>query len=392
MDATLPKKSESLLVAMIGFDSVNHNISGKPAPEAALACYLECVAKKMGFNTQRLPLEGDRFNLLVTKEIGVSAPWIFFESHMDTVAVEGMTIDPFKGEIRNGRIYGRGASDTKGTGAAMLWALKQYGEAGKGKNNIAIAFTTDEEISKTGILSLVGKHLPGLPWVPVGVIVGEPTSLNLIIAHNGLVRWKIHTRGVAAHSGDPSKGRSAISMMMWVIDMIENVYAKSLTQSNPLTGKAQCTVNVIRGGVQVNIIPESCEIEIDRRTIPGEDGAIVISEVENLLDELRRTDPSLIVEQHRPYIDPPLNPSGADAFIGIVQEVLTEAGLPAKAQGACYGTDASQFSEIGIPAVVIGPGNIAQAHTKDEWLALEQLEQGIEVYRSLMNASWENIT
>jgi len=376
---------------MIGFDTVNHNISGRTAPEADLARYLEGVASDLGFGTKQLPLDDHSFNLLVTREADPAAPWILFESHLDTVTVEGMTIDPFKAEIRDGRIYGRGACDTKGTGAAMLWALKQYADAGDGANNIAIAYTTDEEISKTGVHGLIGKHLPALHWKPVGAVIGEPTMLEPIVAHNGIVRWKIHTRGIAAHSGDPSKGRSAISMMMWVIDTIENAYARGLTQSHPLTGKAQCTVNVVHGGVQVNIIPEHCEIEVDRRTIPGEDGAEVVPDFEKLLDKLRQADPDLVVEQQEPYIDPPLNPAGGEAFLEIVQNTLTEAGLPPDARGAHYGTDASQFPEIGIPAVVIGPGDIAQGHTKDEWLALEQLERGIDVYRRLMSAGWKSI-
>ena len=391
MTPTLPETCESLLAAMIGFDTVNHNISGKRAPEVDLAVYLEGVADAMGFDTQRLPLDDHSFNLLVIHEADPAAPWILFESHLDTVAVEGMTIDPFNAQIRDGRIYGRGACDTKGTGAAMLWALKQYADVGDGANNVAIAYTTDEEISKTGVHGLTDKHLPAMPWKPVGAVIGEPTMLEPIIAHNGIVRWKVHTRGIAAHSGDPAKGKSAISMMMWVIDTIENAYARGLTQSHPLTGRAQCSVNVIHGGVQVNIIPEHCEIEVDRRTVPGEDGGEVVSEVEKLLDKLRQADPDLVVEQKRPYIDPPLSPAGGEAFVEIVQKTLAKAGLPPAARGAHYGTDASQFPEIGIPALVIGPGDIAQGHTKDEWLALEQLELGVDVYHRLISADWKSI-
>ena len=376
---------------MVSFDTVNSSISGNPDAEVELASYLETVAGAMGFATQRLALEGKSFNLLVMHEIDPAAPWLMFESHMDTVMVEGMTIDPFKAEFCDGRIYGRGACDTKGTGAAMLWALKQYA-SDDGPNNVAIAFTTDEEVGKFGARMLTAKQMPTFGWRPVGAVVGEPTMLKPIVAHNGVARWKIVTHGIAAHSADPNKGRSAISMMMEVIDMIEQRYAPSLTASHTLTGKAECTVNVIRGGVQVNVIPERCEIEIDRRIVPGEDGAIVAPSVEALLDELRKQDADLVVEQEKQYLDAPIDPVGGEAFAAIVQGVLGEMKLSTELSGARYSTDASQFAEIGIPVVVLGPGDIAQAHTKDEWLALAQLHRGFDVYRRLMQADLKGIT
>ncbi len=390
MPPTSHHTCEALLADMVSFNTVNGHISGKPDAEVELARYLEAVATEAGFATQRLPLDGESFNLLVTHETNPTAPWLLFESHMDTVTVEGMTIDPFDVQVRDGRIYGRGACDTKGTGAAMVWALKQYAGSG-GPNNIAIVFTTDEEISKTGIHCFAADQLPALGWQPSGAIVGEPTLLKPIVAHNGIARWKIHTRGVAAHSADPTKGKSAISMMMKVIDVIESRYAPSLTASHPLTGKAQCTVNVIRGGSQVNIIPEHCEVEVDRRVVPGEDNTTVYPAVEALLDELRAAHPGLVVEQEQPYLDVPLDPAGGEAFAAVVQSVLGNMGLPTEVEGVPYGTDASQLAVAGVPTVVLGPGNIAQAHTKDEWLELDQLHRGIEVYLNLMRADLEEL-
>jgi len=382
---------EALLADMVGFDTVNHNISGKADAEAELARYLEEVAGGMGLQTRRLPIVGESFNLLVTHEVDADGPWLLFESHLDTVTVAGMTIEPFVAEIGEGKITGRGSCDTKGTGAAMLWALRRYAESGGG-TNVAIAYTIDEEIGKTGVRTFTGGQLATLGWRPVGVVIGEPTLLKPVVAHNGIARWKIHTRGVAAHSGDPAKGRSAISMMVRVVDAIEQRYVPSLTASHPLTGKAQCSVNVIRGGVQVNVIPEFCEIEIDRRVVPGEDNATVVPTVERLLEELRGEFPEIEVEQQEPYLDPPLDPAGGEAFAGAVCGVLKGMGLDGEPAGVYYGTDGSQFSAIGISAVVLGPGSIEQAHTKDEWLALDQLERGIEVYLNLMCADWRERT
>jgi len=380
---------EALLADMVSLDSVNGNISGVADAEVELARYLAEVAEGLGLQTQRLPLTGDSFNLLVLHKVDPKAPWLLFESHLDTVTVANMTISPFEAVIADGRITGRGSCDTKGTGAAMLWALRQCVEAGGLSTNIAVAFTTDEEIGKAGVRAFCGEQLACLGWRPVGAIIGEPTLLQPVVAHNGIARWKIHTRGVAAHSGDPSKGRSAISAMVRVIDAIEGQYIPSLTARHPLTGKAQCSINVIHGGVQVNVIPERCEIELDRRVVPGEDNRTVLPAVEEVLEELRRVHPDLEVEQQEAYLDPPLDPAGGEAFAARVGQVLAGLGLANEPAGVYYGTDASQFSEIGIPAVVIGPGSIEQAHTKDEWLSLEQLNRGIDVYLGLMRATWE---
>jgi len=377
---------------MVSFDTVNHNISGKVDAEVELARYLDSAATDMGFATQRLSLDGESFNLLITHEVSPQAPWLLFESHMDTVTVEGMIIDPFVSEIRDGKIYGRGACDTKGTGAAMLWALKQYAAENNESNNIAIVFTTDEEIGKEGVSRFAAEQLPNLGWRPVGAIIGEPTMLKPVVAHNGVARWKISTKGVAAHSADPSKGRSAISMMMKVIDLIENTYTPSLTATHPLTGKAQCSVNVIRGGVQVNVIPESCEIHVDRRIVPEEDKQTVRPTVEKLLEELQQLNPGMAVELNEMILDSALDPTGNESLTQCVQGVLDKMGLPAQVKGVAYGTDAPQLSEVGVPAIVIGPGSIEQAHTKDEWLSLDQLDRGIEIYLNLMRADLKELS
>lgn len=375
---------ESLLRAMVGFDTVNSAISGKPDAELALSVYLEDRAKSMGLDTRRLPVTGEGFNLLVTHQVDGHAPWLLFESHLDTVSVDKMTVDPFAGRILGGRMYGRGACDTKGTGAAMLWALSRYRKRG-GPNNVAILFTLDEEIGKTGVRTFAASQLPGLGWRPAGVIVGEPTRLRAVVAHNGVVRWRIRTEGVAVHSSDPGRGRSAIRMMTEVIAALEERYIPRLTSEHPLTGRAQCSINMIRGGTQVNIIPEHCEIHVDRRVVPGEDPDTVIPSVERILEAIRASNPQLTVVQETPdMVDSPLDPAGGEAFGAFVASVLGSMGLPDGLTGVGYGTDASSFSRAGIPAVVLGPGDIAQGHTADEWIDLSQLNAGADVYLNLM--------
>jgi len=376
---------------MVGFDTVNANVSGRPFPERGLAEFLESAGSALGFAAKRFPVGDSGFNLLLSCRTNSRAPWLLFESHLDTVSVEGMTVEPFAGRIREGRIYGRGACDTKGSGAAMLWAMRLYAERAERPNNVAILYTLDEEIGKSGIRAFVARHLPSLEFRPAGVIVGEPTLLRPVAAHNGVVRWAIQTQGIAAHSSDPSKGRSAISMMVKVIEPLESQYIPSLAASHPLTGKAQCSINVIRGGVQINVIPESCEIQIDRRVVPGEDPNGVLPAVEVLLDELRRQDSRLNVSQRVIFVDPPLDPRGSEALVKTVGQVLGQMGMPSQAVGVGYATDASTFAEAGVPALVLGPGDVAQAHSCDEWLALDELHKAVQVYLHLMCLPLEHI-
>ena len=187
------------------------------------------------------------------------APWLLFESHLDTVSVEGMTVDPFQGRILDGRLYGRGACDTKGTGAAMLWALFRYRQRG-GPNNVAILFTLDEEIGKTGVRTFVASQLTDLAWRPVGVVVGEPTRLRAVVAHNGVVRWRIRSGGRGRPLFESRQRTVRHCMITEVIGALEERYVPRLTAEHPLTGKAQCSINLISGGTQINIIPEHCEI------------------------------------------------------------------------------------------------------------------------------------
>jgi acetylornithine deacetylase len=384
-----PRSLTELLVAMVGFDTVNATLSGRAEPELALAVYLESLAQNFGLATRRLPVSGHGFNLLVTHEANSRLPWLMFLSHMDTVGVEGMTVPPFEGRIVDGHVLGRGACDTKASGAAMLWAMQDYArvqptgaEAG---NNIALAFTVDEEIGKAGIRALV-RDLPAIGHRFAGAVVGEPTMLKPVVAHCGCVRWTIRTTGAAAHSSDPSKGRSAISMMVKVIDAIETRYAPALSAAHPLTGRAVCSVNQVHGGTSVNVIPESCDIRLDRRIVPGEDMHDVLPGVERVLDALRRENPSLNVRQEEPFLDPALDPAGAAAFIAHLGRTLRTLGLPDQPLGVPFSTEASNLSHAGIPTVVLGPGDIAAAHTRNESVEVSQVERAADVYLALMRS------
>ncbi len=389
-----PADVVALLQAMVQIDSVSLKMGGRAEGEKPLADYLESLARAWGLETRFLPVEGYADQLLVTYQVDAALPWVLFDSHLDTVAVEGMTIDPFGGEVRDGKVWGRGACDTKGTGAAMLWAMRRYAAAADAArpNNIALLFSVDEEVAMHGIRSFVQNDLPTLGWRPGAAVVGEPSELRPIIAHNGCIRWTLTTHGKACHSSVPHDGRSAISAMVRVIDRIERDYIPTLDASHPLTGYAACSINLIRGGSAPNIIPDQCTIEIDRRLVPGEDGDQVLPAIAELLEPLRRGGGGQVPVEFTQEVvvaHPVLSDANNGALTEAVRSVLRDMGLSTLVVGAPFATHACYFDRAGIPAMVVGPGSAHTAHTKDEWVAIEQIERGVELYEGLMRSAQE---
>ena len=377
--AAVPQSCEELLAQMIAIETVNPFFGGPAEGQERLVGRLETLARGWGLGTRRLPVPAGGENLLVTCEVDPAAPWLLFESHVDTVSTAGMTVDPFRVKTEGDRLYGRGACDTKGSGAAMLWALQDYVRAAKRPHNVGLLFALDEEARMTGAKAFAATELKSFLPRLRGVIVGEPTLMRPVIATNGVMRWKTITRGRAAHSSVPANGKSAISAMLRVVDALETRYVPTVTGSHPLTGRAAMSVNVIRGGTQVNIIPEYCEIECDRRTIPGETEAQVWAEVDAVLA-------GHDVERSDVYVVPSMGDELSRDFLKLLQPVLTRHGLETVGRGEPYVTDASHFGAAGAAAIVIGPGDLAQAHTKDEWVSRRQLAQAVAVYGDLMRA------
>lgn len=389
MTCSPPDNPIQLLQSMVQINSINAALPGSDGGEAALVEYLEQASKSFGLLTQRLPVPGQCDQLWVTHQFSPDRPWLLFDSHMDTVAVEGMSIDPFGGDIRDGKVWGRGSSDTKGTGAAMLWALSRVACSTAQEdlpNNLGLLFSVDEEVTMQGVESFVQHDLAALGIQPAGVIVGEPTELRPVVAHNGCLRWTITTHGRACHSSVPHEGRSAISAMTRVIQRIEQDYIPQLSARHPLTGPAVCSINTIQGGSAPNIIPDSCVIEIDRRLVPGEDEAAVIDEIEALLDPLRNGESPVDFTQRVNVGHAPLTTAHNGPLVEFIQKQLGAMDRPTLALGAPFATHASVFDAAGIPSVVIGPGSGHTAHTKDEWVAVEQIERGAVFYERLMRS------
>lgn len=386
MSAKPPESVVELLQAMVRVDTVNSALTGRPMAEAELVDLLGQFAGQWMLDVELLPVKDQAAQLLLTLRVGADRPWVLFDSHLDTVAVDNMTIDPFAAEIRDGKVFGRGTCDTKGTGAAMLWALRQYAIDSDRPNNIALLLSVDEEVSMSGIQSFVKNDLPQLGWTPTLVIVGEPTEHTPVIAHNGVVRWGIETHGRAAHSSIPWEGRSAIADMVKVLTLLQRDYIDKLDMEHVLTGPAVASVNLIKGGSAPNIIPDRCWAEVDRRIVPGEDAASILPSVAALLDQLKQDDPQLHYTQKLRVAHPALTPESIAGVLPLVKKALNDNGIRRPAVGAPFGTHAGYLAQAGLPTLVLGPGSPHPAHTKDEWVALDEIELGVQVYGALMRS------
>lgn len=373
----------NLLADLVKLPSVNP--MGRPAKaeislEHRVTAYLEAFFKNLGAPYERQTVAPGRDNIIARFESG-PGPTLVLEVHQDTVPVDNMTIEPFGGRVEGNKLYGRGAVDIKGGMAAMLTAFARLvRERPRGAVNVLMACTVDEEHTFLGVQELVKRGLKA-----DYAIVAEPTNLNIVNAHKGVVRWHMSTTGRSCHSSKPENGVNAIYRMGRVITGIEK-YAKELSASIvcPVLGPATISVGVIQGGAGVNTVPDRCTIEIDRRAVGGENPKDAPRQV---LDYLRLVEGlDFPIEMTPCWIaEPALMPAGSDEIAARLGRAIDQVRGSHKVHSVPFGTDAATISWSGVPAVIFGPGDIAQAHTCDEWAPLDEVEQAAEIlYRAAL--------
>jgi acetylornithine deacetylase/succinyl-diaminopimelate desuccinylase-like protein len=300
---------------------------------------------------------------------GGEKPRLLLAPHTDTVSVAGMTIRPFAGEVSDGKVWGRGASDAKGPLAAMLWALRgMREELPRLGMEIWFAGLAGEEAGQHGARSLAAQERFDF------VIAGEPTGLDVVYTHKGCTQLKLTTRGRSAHASRPDLGENAIYKMAGVVRFISEVLVREIGQNpNAVLGPGTISVGTIRGGAKTNVVADRCEATVDIRTVPEQQPPALLPYIEQ---RLRSICPDLEIEAGQ---SPPL---WTDPTHPIIEHIREKLG--ARCVGAPWFCDAAIFAAQGTPAIALGPGSIAQAHTEDEWIAIPDLERGADFFQRLL--------
>jgi len=367
------------LAALVRINSVNPSYEGGQ-PESAIAAWISDFYRARGIPAFEQEVFPGRPNLIARLEGQDPSRRIVMEAHMDTASVAGMSIPPFDPTVSGGRMYGRGTCDTKAGLAAMMHALVRLKQEGiMPPREVWVVAAADEEFSYRGVVRLC----EGLQ-ADAGV-VSEPTDMRAVIATKGCVRWRILTRGRAAHSSKPHLGVNAIEHMARVVTRLAEDSLGLAKRSHPLVGPPTLNVGLIHGGVQVNFVPDACVIELDRRLIPGEEVISVLASYQVVLDQLKAEHPEIDVVMEAPMIeDIPLETPAASRVVEVASSVLKDLGRNAAPEGVPYGSDASKLSRAGIPSIVIGPGSIDQAHAAVEFVECGQVELAEEFYYRFM--------
>jgi acetylornithine deacetylase/succinyl-diaminopimelate desuccinylase-like protein len=375
-----PTNVFELLRDLVAIPSVNPH--GSPGTdhvgEQAIGEYVADFLRELGAEVKLEMVEPGRPNVVASFQPKKAAAHLAFAPHLDTVSVAGMTIPPFDPIVRDGKLFGRGSTDTKGPMAAALWALREWAQSSaRAQSRIRWTFLglMGEEAGNDGAHVLAKSGFSSDL-----TLVLEPTNLGVVTAHKGALWLEITSTGVACHGSTPDRGRNAIYAMRRVLEVIEQKIIPDLARtSHPKLGPTTLNVGTISGGSKINIVPDVCSIEVDCRVVPGIEPEKMRATFEA---ELRAVVPDIEVRLQR--YSAPLD---TDETLPWVKK------LGAQAKGfttAPWFSDASVLSGPRCPAVCIGPGSIAQAHTKDEFILLRDLEEGAELFQRWIRVAEES--
>ncbi|MGH8668374.1 MAG: M20 family metallopeptidase [Burkholderiales bacterium] len=319
-----------------------------------------CAALLSGYEAQVVGKDN------VVAKLGHGSPSIAFNAHADTVEIgrrAAWHTDPFKATLVDGRVYGLGACNCKSSMAVHLWLAREIARRGGPKRGeIVFTFVGDEENLGPGGLAYLraaGTVKPDL------LIVAAQTRNRLVLEERGVMWVRATTRGKAAHAGAPQAGESAILRMQEVISAL----GKELpVRSSPTGHRTTLNIGCIRGGDNINVVPDQCVIELDRRILPADDLESAFEEVRRICEKAGASQVELLTGT--PGFSAPENGAGAQAFAQAIRAVTGQAPKPLNVVGA---SDARYFARDGIEVLVTGPGDGADSHRPNEFVALEEM-------------------
>ena len=370
-----------ILERLIGFDSTSRNSNLEVIDWARGLLEGSGARTRTSYNAER-----SKANLFASW--GEADGGLVLSGHTDVVPVDGQDwqSDPFRADIRDGRLHGRGACDMKGFVAVAMARAMALGRGRK----LHVALTYDEEQGCLGIPVLLD-DLRASGIRPAACLVGEPTLMEVVSAHKGGRLYRCRVRGRAAHSSLAPQAVNAIEFGARVIGFVQDI-ADRFARSGPFdrdfdVAHSTISTNLASGGTGSNIVPAAFEFMFEHRFLPGSDPEAPIAEIAarvaaEVLPRMRATDPEADIAFECIGRIPALAVPDAAPVLALARTLA-----PGPVRKVAYGTEASFFQEAGIDTIVCGPGSIAQAHRADEFVSLDQLRQ-CEVFVDALIGAW----
>lgn len=380
-------KVVKLTQQLVQIASTNTTLSAAPGTgEREIAAFVSRWLRERGFELVDVPTkDAKRPSVLAVRRGtgGQGARSILFNGHIDTVSLQGYHGNGLSGEVRDGRVWGRGTADMKGGLAAAMVAAAEASSTLRG--DVWLAAVADEEDASQGSYEV----LQVCPDTVAGAIFPEPTDEDVVIAHRGFVWFNVEVRGRAAHGSLHQTGVDAIAHMGCFLSLFKR-YCDDLLQREavPLLGHGSAHTGTISGGEEPSTYPASCKVSIERRTLPGETDEHVEAELRELLESTRRSTPGLDFTLTKTLSRPPLVPGKTD-FLDVASRVAAKhlgSRDRGKHVGGAFWTDASLFKHHkGIDSIVLGPKGEG-FHTETEWVDISSLNDFVAMYGEIISS------
>ncbi|MDD3212217.1 MAG: M20/M25/M40 family metallo-hydrolase [Eubacteriales bacterium] len=364
--------TRALLERFVAYHTVNGN-------ELPLAQEIARLAEAIGMRVQVDDLGNDRAN--VYAEAG-EGPCLLLCGHLDVVPAEGAwQSDPFTLRDAGERCVGRGCADMKGAVAAMITAAGQAMARGLTGMKLALLFVADEESGNRGMKRFLAEH----PNCADACVVGEPTEMEVAVAHKGVARFWVELQGRAAHASTPALGENALTRAARAVLALEAYNQKLALETHPILPPKTICVTLAQGGERENIVPAHAELMVDHRIYPGETEQTAETALHAALEPLREADPGFAysLRQHcyLPGGSLPMDHPWTRAVCRIAGETLARTCKPVEFRASC---EQALMLNAGVPTVILGPGSLDEAHTVEESLPWLELEQAVAVYGRLI--------
>ena len=362
-----------LVCDLVAIESVNPDLVSDGNGEGAIAGFVASWLRSHGLVVEMVETVPGRPSVVGVLRGSGGGRSLALNAHMDTVGAGGM-VDAFKPRVESGRVYGRGAYDMKGSLAAIMVAAKEAKTFGL-RGDLIVMAVADEEVASLGTSAVLERFRAD------AAIVTEPTETRLCIAHKGFVWLEIETRGVAAHGSRPDIGLDAVARMGRILTGVVDLDTKlRRPRGHSLLGTGSIHASRIEGGKELSTYPDRCVVSLERRTIPGEDGANALAELEEVIASAQQRDPQLSASA-RILLERPSSELQSDSELAAAVAKSAEAVLGAHSDpiGVSYWMDMALLNDAGIPTVALGPSG-AGAHADVEWVDVASIEQCVHIY------------